>query len=174
MQKIIHTKNPERGFTLIELLVVIAIIGILSSIIIVNLMTARGKGSDAAVKGDLSAILTQSSIDYPGNSNSYGTNTGTSPIVGGATYAWSGVSGDPNVALLSVAANDTTTVDKTVGRALANAYIHAKGHIVQYTTQGGTFWVQAQLSTGEYWCIDSTGFSGIITTALSSVTATCS
>ncbi len=53
-----------RGFTLIELLVVIAIIGILSSVVLASLNSARQKGSDAAVKTGMGSITTQAALYY--------------------------------------------------------------------------------------------------------------
>ena len=69
--------KTNKGFTLIELLVVIAIIGILSSVVLASLNTARGKGKDAAIRSQLSSMRVQAEIYYDNQSGSYGT-AGTS------------------------------------------------------------------------------------------------
>ncbi len=78
----------KKGFTLIELLVVIAIIGILSSVVLASLNTARTKGNDAAIKANLNGIRSQAELWFDGNSNSY-----------------SGVCGDTNITNAIAAAN---------------------------------------------------------------------
>lgn len=57
----------ERGFTLIELLVVIAIIGLLSSIVLSSLNTARIKGRDARRLSDMKQLQTALELYYSDN-----------------------------------------------------------------------------------------------------------
>jgi prepilin-type N-terminal cleavage/methylation domain-containing protein len=54
----------RRGFTLIELLVVIAIIGILSSVVLASLNTARNRGADAAIRSNLNNARPQAELFY--------------------------------------------------------------------------------------------------------------
>ncbi len=57
-------RQGQKGFTLIELLVVIAIIGILSSVVLASLNTARNKGADAAIKADIDSARAQAELFY--------------------------------------------------------------------------------------------------------------
>ncbi len=60
-------KSYKRGFTLIELLVVIAIIGILSSIVLASLNSARQKGRDARRISDVKQLQLALELFYDGN-----------------------------------------------------------------------------------------------------------
>ena len=59
--------TPRRGFTLIELLVVIAIIGILSSIVLASLNSARKKGRDARRVSDVKQLQLALELYYDAN-----------------------------------------------------------------------------------------------------------
>jgi prepilin-type N-terminal cleavage/methylation domain-containing protein len=56
----------KKGFTLIELLVVIAIIGLLSSLAIVSLNSARNKANDTKIKSDLAQVRTDAEVSTNG------------------------------------------------------------------------------------------------------------
>ncbi|MEX2052427.1 MAG: prepilin-type N-terminal cleavage/methylation domain-containing protein [Candidatus Paceibacterota bacterium] len=63
-----QSRDTKRGFTLIELLVVVAIIGILSSVVLASLNSARVKARDVKRKAELRQITTALELYY----DSYG------------------------------------------------------------------------------------------------------
>ena len=67
------SKTNTRGFTLIELLVVIAIIGILASVVLASLNSARDKGANAAAKSSMNNARAQAELYYDDNSRTYTT-----------------------------------------------------------------------------------------------------
>ena len=69
-------KNFSKGFTLIELLVVIAIIGVLSSVVLASLNSARAKGRDAKRKAEMVSIQTALEM-YRTDNNAYPSSGGS-------------------------------------------------------------------------------------------------
>ncbi|MEK7185085.1 MAG: type II secretion system protein, partial [Patescibacteria group bacterium] len=64
--------KTKAGFTLIELMVVIAIIGLLDSVVLASLNSARNKGADASIKGNLDTVRKQAALFYDSNGENYG------------------------------------------------------------------------------------------------------
>lgn len=94
-----HINSAKRGFTLIELLVVIAIIGILSSVVLASLNTARLKSRDARRISDIKQLQIALTLYADANAGAYPTTLaglGTTYIpavptdpVGAAAYKYS-------------------------------------------------------------------------------------
>ncbi|MCE9643948.1 prepilin-type N-terminal cleavage/methylation domain-containing protein [Candidatus Parcubacteria bacterium] len=59
--------KTNKGFTLIELLVVIAIIGLLSSVVLASLNSARSKARDARRVADIQQLRTALELYYDSN-----------------------------------------------------------------------------------------------------------
>ncbi len=71
-------RNKNKGFTLIELLVVIAIIGLLASVVLLSLNSARAKSRDAKRLADMRQLASALELYYNDNSG-YPAAAGGSP-----------------------------------------------------------------------------------------------
>ena len=132
-----HRKGHVRGghltgFTLIELLVVIAIIGILSSVVLASLNTARAKGADAAIKSNVDSARAQAELYYD-NAQTY---AGVCAALSNATPAG-------GVASM-----------KSGATAAGSAQVFCGD-----TSTGWAMSAQLKTNTALYFCTDNTGTS---------------
>ena len=81
-------RSDSSGFTLIELLVVIAIIGLLSSIVLASLNTARARGRDARRVADMHSVVQALELYANDNKGRYPANP-TSDFTGACGGQWS-------------------------------------------------------------------------------------
>ncbi|MEI8174708.1 MAG: type II secretion system protein [bacterium] len=166
-------KNLKKGFTLIELLVVVAIIGILASVVLASLNTARTKGADAAIKANLANTRAQAAIYYDSaTNNTYGAVT----LGSSCSYtAAGGATGCTAVSLVS----DTQMKAAIAATAVASGspaylYVNAAGDAWAAGAQmKGTNLVSASSGT-DYFCVDYAGAAKLVDTmTLSSAFTVC-
>ena len=148
------SKITKRGFTLIELLVVIAIIGILVSVVLASLNTARDKGTNAAIKSNLNNSRAQSAIYFDSAGSVY-------EVVDGSD---------------SVCVNGSGASIKGIKEILDSAqFANGAGGDVICNDTPSQMAIAAQLvgvDSGDYYCTDSTGVAGVITGAVGGVGVT--
>lgn len=145
--------KSNKGFTLIELLVVIAIIGILSSVVLASLTSARSKGQDAAVQNELANMRAQAELYYSSSGgNSYGQGTGVH-----AAGTCPTASANPGSIFSTTTTGGLWSLVSSVDGKVSGTF---------NCVSSANYWVVvAQLSgTGNYWCVDSSG-SSIATTS---------
>jgi len=71
-------KIRNKGFTLIELLVVVGIVGIMATVVLTFLSSARDNGNNVGVKTNLEGAKKQAELYYLNNASSYGSFTAAS------------------------------------------------------------------------------------------------
>jgi len=136
-------KKYTKGFTLIELLVVIAIIGILSSVVLVSLNTARQKGKDARIQAEVAQVRAALEAEY--NGASYPSLTVASNIVAATTLS----------------ANMITLRDDIIAQIGSPAAFGNVNGLIIYSSSangpGSTYGIYAVKPSGGYTCLDSYG-----------------
>ena len=136
----------KRGFTLIELLVVIAIIGILAAVVLGSLNDARDNANDASAKTSINNIRNVAEIFYSENTFTYGEDDSDTATDGTVTAdddgTPDGICAAANVTPLLAAANTQT------------------GRVNTCVAADEAYAVETELRSGQFFCVDSTGFSG--------------
>lgn len=149
-----HIKT-DRGFTLIELLVVIAIIGILSSVVLASLNTARNRGADANIKANLANIRAQAELTYDTD--------GDYDAVCAANSTTQNAQIASMIASVNSQGGSAVCGKPASGAATAWAASATLKTTNQYGTSSGT----------DYFCVDSAGASKVIDTQIAATATVC-
>lgn len=146
----------KRGFTLIELLVVIAIIGILSSVVLASLNTARSRGTDAKIQSELRSIAVNAELYYDTSGNYGSAASGASGCTTSGTMFQTET--PTNIKQIVASLNGVGTAGSLVCQSNGTAYAVSK---------------QLVSDSGKYFCIDSTGKATTTASSLGSSSYTC-
>jgi prepilin-type N-terminal cleavage/methylation domain-containing protein len=136
--------NFKKGFTLIELLVVIAIIGILSSVVLASLSTAREKGRASAFKSEMDSFRKQAESFFS-DSNTY------SGLITISSTPEVDATSDASVQNILTSLISRSADGKMYGYVSSDSYT-LYGRIPATTT--------TSLIASDIWCVDNTGKGG--------------
>jgi prepilin-type N-terminal cleavage/methylation domain-containing protein len=139
----------KKGFTIIELVVVIAIIAVLSAIVMINVTGYIGKSKDAAIRGDMQAIATTAAGYY----DQFKTVGGMFP---------------------TQTTGSNTTINNAISQILSYTGTATAGYYSFWNSidSSGNFCACAHLSTGNYYCVDASGYRGETATSCTTRCAT--
>ncbi len=131
----------QRGFTLIELLVVIAIIGVLSSVVLASLSSARLRARDAAVKAGVRQLASMMHVERNDTGSFANLQSG-----------WDYNATDCNN---SFAGNHAANARQICTSIVSNTLRFYTGNNQSLSSE---FSIMAELpSTGRYYCMGSSG-----------------
>lgn len=156
----ISMSSNNKGFTLIELLVVIAIIGILASVVLLSLSSAKEKAADASVKSNLNSARNSAALYYLAQ-GAYSYNST------GSYYSGNCLTGNTVFRMTSNSGTEERAIADRVADAIEVANQSGTAKQCRVSADRQTYMITIQLkSNGNYWCVDSSGFSGSIGSSL--------
>jgi prepilin-type N-terminal cleavage/methylation domain-containing protein len=147
--------NKSKGFTIIELIVVIAIIAVLAAIVLVNVTQYINKGKAAAIQGNMSTLLVNAAVYFD-----------TTPSGTGNTF--------------TISTSGCGVADGTVATSIIGTAITGAGGSLKCLGNAATpAWcanvaTMPSGSTYASYCVDSTGYKGLLGASKCTVTTyTC-
>lgn len=138
--------QKKKGFTLIELLVVIAIIGLLSSVILAGLTSARAKGRDARRVADIKSVVNALEL-YRSSNNAYPAVPTTGTACSASTFNCVG-----NLTVLvsggHISALPNDPIASRIGTDLNYRYsVNATGYIILVRSERINNWCRPMTAT---------------------------